>query len=73
TPMETLEALEQVARSAGFKYVYLGNVQDKGGEDTRCPTCGQLVVGRRGYLVHTYRLNDGRCPHCGASIAGCWP
>jgi pyruvate formate lyase activating enzyme len=73
TPIETLEALEQVARSAGFKYVYLGNVQDKGGEDTRCPTCGQLVVGRRGYLVHTYRLNDGRCPHCGASIAGCWP
>lgn len=72
TPPETLETLVHVAEEAGFKYVYLGNLQDRGGEDTRCPACGHLLVGRRGYLVHTYRMKDGHCPNCGVPVAGRW-
>jgi pyruvate formate lyase activating enzyme len=72
TRFESMEAVAKVAKDAGFSYVYLGNVSDRGGEDTWCPACGSLLVGRRGYLVHTHCVKDGRCPTCGVLVPGRW-
>ncbi len=76
TPTATLERAVAAARAAGVPYVYVGNARlagADGGEDTRCPGCGALLVERRGYAVRANRVTpDGRCPGCGATIPGVW-
>ncbi|MEZ0394335.1 MAG: AmmeMemoRadiSam system radical SAM enzyme [Desulfurococcaceae archaeon] len=66
TPVETLERLADVAKGAGLKYVYIGNVWGHELENTYCPRCGRLVVARKGFYVTRWELaEDFRCPHCG--------
>jgi pyruvate formate lyase activating enzyme len=71
TPVAALERAREIGRSAGLRYVYLGNVPGHPGEHTSCPGCG-AVLARRGLLrLHTCQVTpDGRCPHCGQDIAG---
>jgi pyruvate formate lyase activating enzyme len=70
TPPSTLHRLAEAARQH-LNYVYLGNV---GSEETNtsCPSCGNLLVRRRGYSVVVKGIEEGRCVECGAeaSIAG---
>ena len=69
TPLSTLEAAVEIGVDAGLLSVYLGNVDLPGGEDTVCPTCGDLVVNRRGFRVTADALDrDGRCESCGADL-----
>jgi pyruvate formate lyase activating enzyme len=73
TPVDTLVRARDLARSAGLRYVYLGNVRGvPGAETTCCPNCRQAVVERDGFAVTALRLHDGRCPHCQTKIAGVW-
>ena len=72
TPVETLHRAHAIGRAAGLRYVYVGNVPGDGGESTRCPGCGALLVERRGFRVGKMRLKDGRCPDCGTAIEGVW-
>ena len=72
TPLETLERARALARKAGLRYVYLGNVPGGKGENTVCPWDGTLLVGREGYLIRAYNLKAGRCPSCGRTIPGIW-
>jgi len=74
TPAETLARLAAIAMDAGLRYVYVGNVADAGGQDTRCPRCGELLVERRGFTVVRHRLatGGGDCPVCGFRVAGVW-
>jgi pyruvate formate lyase activating enzyme len=71
TPVETLDRARKIGLEAGLKYVYQGNVPGEG-ENTNCPSCGKLLIERRGYEVTRYRVKDGKCPHCGANIDGVW-
>lgn len=71
TPVATLEEAERIGEEAGLRYVYMGNVPGQG-EDTHCPSCGEVVVKRRGFLVRTNSLQEGHCPSCGAKIDGVW-
>jgi pyruvate formate lyase activating enzyme len=74
TPDMLVHAAE-IARRAGLKYVYSGNIPGRVGdlENTRCHECSALLVERYGYLVQQYRITpDGACPDCGASIPGRW-
>jgi pyruvate formate lyase activating enzyme len=70
TPPSTLHKLAEVARNH-LHYVYLGNV---GIEETNttCPSCGSLLVRRRGYSVSVKGIESGRCRECGTetSIVG---
>ena len=52
TPKSTLERAKEIADSAGLKFVYLGNVDDERGGETRCPKCGTPLV-RRSYRYAT--------------------
>lgn len=71
TPVETLERARRIGLDVGLHYVYLGNVPGEG-EETHCPSCGAVVIRRRGYFVWENRLTDGTCPSCGAPVDGVW-
>jgi pyruvate formate lyase activating enzyme len=69
TPIETLRRAREIGREAGLRFVYLGNVDEPGGEDTVCPECGALCVRRLGYSTRPEALAaDGTCGACGAEL-----
>jgi pyruvate formate lyase activating enzyme len=64
-----------IGREEGLRYVYAGNLPGEVGrlEDTRCPSCGTTVIGRRGYRIESRAQGgDGSCLACRAPIAGYW-
>lgn len=71
TPLTTLRKAREIGLSAGLRFVYLGNVPGEG-EDTFCPSCGRVLVRRRGFFVQKNEIIEGHCPHCGAPIPGIW-
>lgn len=70
TPAETLRRAREIGLAAGLNYVYVGNIRDADGENSRCPQCRQTVIERNGFQIIANRLRDGKCPACGAAIAG---
>ena len=58
----------RIIREEGLEFVYLGNVQEPGSEDTTCPECGRTVVGRRGYQVTEQHVREGACARCGRDV-----
>lgn len=76
TPAETLVQAAEIGKEAGLQYVYAGNLPGRVEEyeDTHCPTCGKVLVRRRGYAIQDYCISPaGACPGCGTKIAGIWP
>jgi len=71
TPIATLRKARETGLSAGLHFVYLGNVPGEG-EDTFCPSCGRVLIRRRGFYVLENAILDGHCPRCGAAIPGIW-
>ena len=72
TPVETLEAARDAALAEGLRFVYLGNVPGHPGENTYCPACGKVVVGRTGYRIDGVDLKAGKCKFCGTAVPGVW-
>jgi pyruvate formate lyase activating enzyme len=71
TPAATLTRARRIARDAGLKYVYTGNVHDPLGQTTYCPACETPVVVRDWYDIRRYHLDDqGRCRDCAAQVPG---
>jgi pyruvate formate lyase activating enzyme len=70
TPVETLRRARRIAMRAGLRYVYTGNVHDREGDTTTCPSCKTAVIERDWYQILGSNLNRGRCGSCGAAIAG---
>jgi AmmeMemoRadiSam system radical SAM enzyme/AmmeMemoRadiSam system protein B/AmmeMemoRadiSam system protein A len=70
TPPETLVAAYDIARAAGLRYVYTGNVSDAARQTTYCPGCGQAAIVRRGYDLGDYAIRGGHCTLCDTPIAG---
>jgi pyruvate formate lyase activating enzyme len=72
TPAETLIRAREIGLGEGLRFAYTGNVAVAGGEDTRCPGCGALLVHRTGFHSQLHGLQDGRCGHCQLPLAGLW-
>jgi len=72
TPVATLHRAREIGLAEGLLYVYEGNVPGSGGEDTRCPGCGGLLIHRSGFSSRQVALTDGCCGACGQPIAGVW-
>lgn len=73
TPVGTLLRARDIARAAGLRYVYIGNVPGlEGSGDTLCPNCRRTIVTRDIYAVTRIELDAGRCRHCQTPIAGIW-
>ena len=71
TPHLTLIRAREIARANGLRHVYVGNVEDVGRGSTYCPTCGERVIGRRGYTLTDWTLTPGgACRSCGTVIPG---
>jgi pyruvate formate lyase activating enzyme len=65
----------ELARTAGLRYVYAGNLPGRVGdlEHTNCHECGERLITRYGYLIQEYRLAPtGACPKCTTAIPGRW-
>ena len=72
TPPETLLRARCIAQSNGLHHTYLGNVRLPGCGDTRCSSCGALLVERGGYQIRPRWKEPGRCPSCGTPCPGVW-
>ncbi|MDX2350085.1 MAG: AmmeMemoRadiSam system radical SAM enzyme [Porticoccus sp.] len=71
TPPETLTNARQIAMKNGVHYAYTGNVHDRAGGSTFCPSCRELIVERDWYQLGSWELDEQGCCHtCGESIAG---
>lgn len=72
TSVSTLIRARDIARKAGCKFVYVGNLPGKGFENTVCPNCKKVVVERRGYSIVNYNITDDKCAYCETTISGVW-
>jgi pyruvate formate lyase activating enzyme len=70
TPVSTLHRAREIGLEAGLRYVYEGNVPGSDGENTFCYNCGKLLIGRFGYHILSYSIEDSKCTSCGAEIDG---
>jgi pyruvate formate lyase activating enzyme len=70
TPPRTLSRARELARAAGLRYVYTGNVHDREGQTTLCPSCGAKAIERDWFAIRAVRMNGSACAACGARIAG---
>ena len=70
TPVATLRRARAIAMRAGLHYVYTGNVHDRDGDRTSCPSCGTAVIERDWYEILSSNLDGGNCGACGTAIAG---
>ena len=74
TTAETLLRAVELGRRAGLRYVYAGNLPGHVGrfENTRCPSCDETVVERRGFQIRRILLDAGTCPRCHTAVPGRW-
>jgi pyruvate formate lyase activating enzyme len=66
TSSETLRRARGIARDAGLRYVYTGNVHDREGDTTQCPGCGKPLIQRDWYDILDYALDDQTTDRCQA-------
>ncbi len=68
TPISILLNAYKLAKEAGLKYCYLGNVYEGGVSDTKCAQCDHLQVKRFGLTGEVLGLDPaGNCANCGAA------
>ncbi len=72
TPLSTLIRFRQLAMDEGIRYVYVGNVSYREGNNTYCHNCKKLLIERFGYIIPTYNLDGERCKYCRTVIPGRW-
>jgi pyruvate formate lyase activating enzyme len=71
TPKETLLMARHIAIKNGVRYAYVGNVHNKTGQSTYCHHCGAMLIGRDGYILSNWHLDEsGHCRSCGTHCAG---
>ncbi len=68
TPIATLRRAREIGIRAGLRFVYLGNVEEPGSEDTVCPQCGAVAIARDRYRITRRATVEGRCASCGADL-----
>lgn len=70
TPLKTIEMACEIAKSAGLKFVYPGNVPLHDADNTFCPSCNKKAIERQGYNLTGCYLVNGGCQFCGFAISG---
>jgi pyruvate formate lyase activating enzyme len=63
-----LQELYDIARKK-LKFVFLGNLRTGMGQNTYCPVCNTMVIGRSGYFTEITGLDHlGRCLQCNTEV-----
>ena len=70
TSRASLRRARSIAKAAGIRHVYTGNVHDREGDTTYCADCGTSLIRRDWYEILEWNLKEGACPACGARCAG---
>ncbi|MEQ8443241.1 MAG: AmmeMemoRadiSam system radical SAM enzyme [Alphaproteobacteria bacterium] len=71
TPPATLLKAWNIARKAGLRHVYTGNIHHEPTGSTYCPGCGTKVISRDWHQLADWHLGQGgHCTNCGTAIAG---
>lgn len=70
TSEKTLQRAYDIAKNAGLRYVYIGNLPTEKAENTYCPKCDKLLIERLGYTIKANTIKNGSCPDCDTKIAG---
>lgn len=70
TKFSTLLKAYNIAKEAGIRYVYTGNVRDDKTSTTYCHACSKPLIVRDGYGILEYNLEHENCNVCGAKCAG---
>ena len=70
TPPETVRRARRIARAAGIRHVYTGNIHDPEGQSTYCAGCGRVLIGRDGNRISGWAIGRGRCRWCGTACPG---
>jgi pyruvate formate lyase activating enzyme len=68
TPVDSIHRAAEIGGEEGLRYVYVGNVPGNVHENTLCPSCGAVAIGRVGYHT-TLNLDGNRCASCGQALA----
>ena len=72
TPIKTMEDAHQIAKEAGLRFIYLGNIPKHPAESTYCPNCQKPIIKRVGFRIAENLIKQGKCPFCSAGIPGVW-
>jgi pyruvate formate lyase activating enzyme len=64
-----IEAVD-IGKKAGLSYVYGGNVNYPGLENTFCPECGNEIITRSGFNIIKTDINENKCNKCDFKIDG---
>ena len=71
TPAATLARARGIAQGEGLRYVYTGNIHDREGGTTYCPSCSAALIVRDWHRILRYRVTaGGACSECGGPIPG---
>ena len=71
TSFSILDKAYHIANEEGLYYVYVGNLSHPKGDNSYCPNCGSLVLGRSGYSFTKVNLKNGnKCGSCGQKLPG---
>ena len=70
TKFETLLNAYEIAKNAGLKYVYTGNLTNQETSSTYCKNCNNPIIKRNGYELIEYNLNGNKCSFCGEVCDG---
>jgi pyruvate formate lyase activating enzyme len=70
TGLSALLRAREIAVRNGLHYVYTGNVPDEETQSTWCQGCGARLIGRMGYRITAWAIDQGRCSECGRAIPG---
>ena len=70
TPLKTLKQAYEIGKKH-LNYVYIGNIFAGKEDNTICPKCKKIVIGRAGFGVVVNKLEKGKCP-CREKIPGIW-
>lgn len=71
TPVATLTRARALAMNNGLNFVYTGNAHDREGQQTVCPNCRQVLIGRDWFDLTEWKLTpEGTCPGCGRVCPG---
>jgi pyruvate formate lyase activating enzyme len=68
TPLGILQRAAEIGEDKGLKFIYVGNVRDTDRMNTRCPSCGEVVLRRAIMTVMGSNIKDGACGSCGAKL-----
>ena len=71
TDFSILQNAYNIAKNAGLKYIYTGNLTNIQTSATYCKNCGKQIITRNGYQLLEYNLlQGGKCRFCGALCDG---